>query len=189
MYCGKCGTNIKAGNSFCTSCGEKADFDNINLDKTFNEALSSVSNALNAMESICYEITKRLKTGLKQDLDVGELLKKQILHYCQYLFFVDGKVVDSQAKIINHCFDYDFSSSQYMTSINIANAELGFSADYSKKLPLSFEVFDLFRKAFDSSGSATGQAVDSVIETYNLVGNFFIGKRIYWVGRRDEKST
>ena len=174
MYCGKCGTNIKVGNSFCTSCGERAD-ENRPVDmKTFNNALGSLEDLLNKIYSIGDTMTEKLSAAFEQNLDIRGTLKLEMQSYIFYLGYVEGKVYDLQAKMANRCFDYAMTPSRYTEHIKKANPTLGFSHDYPTKKPITYDIFVIFHKVYKSSDLKLKDSWGLVINTYKELGTLFL---------------
>jgi len=77
MYCGKCGSQIPAGNAFCTVCGETAGTQNQNS-QNFNQAHNQGQNNDKNYMGIDYT----------SSFDSGDIAANKVISLFAYLFFL-----------------------------------------------------------------------------------------------------
>lgn len=137
MFCGKCGNEIKQGNSFCVKCGERVDMGNqaINpISERYADALKKlIANALAVSEH-----TELCVCGI--NISVKDVTQNDLLQFCFYLCAADDEVTYAETDFINCCFGYNFAPNTLEVFIK-ENGDFG-TVD-EPKIPTIFEIMFL----------------------------------------------
>ena len=82
MFCGKCGTKINDGDSFCTNCGAIVNLEDIKTENTKNCDLTSQINKTKCVsdynEDTCVNVMDTIKFGMYPQNDISGSRKEAI---------------------------------------------------------------------------------------------------------------
>lgn len=168
MFCGKCGKEIKEGNSFCTGCGEQAVIE-INESANFN-----TENEDSLLEQLIQE-TDKLLLSLGNIIDKSfppkdnnssiEGMKFGLFNFCLYLCELDNKVSYEEAWILNHLFNYNTNATKYTEVI----VELIDNESFRSDVPVYLSVLQAI-----GTNNNTDRLCIGLIEVYKTYGKLFL---------------
>jgi len=169
MFCGKCGKEIKSGNTFCTDCGERSvktitivdDF-TIESEKQLRELIEAALSIGDILDPLL--VNHGYKTP--DEYNLKELIKVSLIKYSLYLCSLSREKEEEKGKLIQSYFDYDLGDGRlFFPALNLIDF---IDEDFATTIPPTLKLM----VEIDNKVNSEGRII--YIDTFILLGKAIV---------------